>query len=264
MKTEATAVREAQDDLEKALGKANSFYKAGSYDDLTIEPLRLQTTYKEAKLLFFERSIVRPAFAVDEEKIVLPILFFKADGEDQQFRNELHSYRQKHNKEVLMYSSFLAINHKAQSLKSNKVDNTALEQRDEIKYLAPAKKEHFLKVLAELEEWRQNYALTLSADELIATAFDSKEIIKAFHFSNAEQTPAKLIINDNQKNSLNDYALVRFCLAHLLGFDVCVLAKNSYASIENYLPAERFDHFVVPDMPVEEPKKGLFAWFKKK
>ncbi len=263
MKTYQTASSEAKTELNQLLGLESQFYQAGAYDNLSIEPLRLQTTYDEAKLLFFERSLVRPAFnfkqlkiemaegsTTEEEsasstnsEIIMPILFFKADGEDADFNKKIHEYRQKHNKEVIYYTSFNPLDYHPKKI--DKIDESELMKRVEISHLSKAKKLLFCEAYQQLKIWHNEFNLEIQGEELMSTILDSKAIIDAFHHSSAEQTPAKLVINDNQKNSLGKYAIVRLLLAHSLAFDVAILSKNAYASIENIVGEQYYDHFII-------------------
>ncbi len=258
MKSKATVVKAAEMELAEKLGKDGGFYHAGVYDDLKIVPLRLRTTYDEAKLLFFERSLVRPEFVAGETEVIMPILFFKVDGDDQVFQNELHQYRQKHNKQVVAYSSFRPLE---ASITAELNSLYELDKAKEIAHLSQAKKDRFKAAVEELIQWQANAKLGYSDLELANIALASAKIIDAFHYGSAEKTPAKVIISDNQKNSIGKRSAIRIYLAHLLGLDVCIISKRAFASIENYLAKDSYDHFIVKEQIVEE-KKGWWPWSK--
>lgn len=257
MRTHQTAAAEADRELTDLLGYEARFYKEGLMDNHRLDPIRLKTTYEEANLLLFEKSVVRPAFTIEDDVIDYPCILMKVDGPADQLVADLHKWKADHVKTTLMYGGFHMIDrmpsalslNTAQEILDGEVQLNALEQ---INYTAPVKQKMLIGAYHQVVEWVAEMAIHIEPYQLLAACLiDNKNVIDAFHYVSPVDSPPKCAIVDSQRQVLNEVAMVRILMMHALGFDVVIISKQSFASIENYLPAQFYDrHKVVPSSDV--------------
>ncbi len=253
-----TAAHSAERELTDYLGVEGRLYKDGILNDHKIVPIRLETTFDEAMLLLFEKSIVRPGFQVNEDSIDYPCLFFKVDGAVDNLVKLAHEWRAAHTKTTLLYSNFHMIGRAPQPAALQAVEQTIsdINNVETISFLAQFKKDLLNDALKNTIAWAKDCAIELSETEIKAAClYESQMIIDVFHQAKPEQSNAKCFINSAQKNEINHYAAVRLLFMHALGFDVVIISKNSYASIENIISANYYDlHTLAQD---EKPQNTL-------
>lgn len=271
MRTHQTAASEADRELTDLLGYEARFYKEGLMDNHRLDPIRLKTTYEEANLLLFEKSVVRPAFKIENDVIDYPCLLMKVDGPADQLVADLHKWKGDHVKTTLMYGGFHMIDrmpnaqslNAAQEVLDGEVQLNTLEQ---LSFTAPVKQNMLISAYQQVVEWVAEMAIKIEPYQLLAACLiDNKNVIDAFHYASPVESPPKCAIVDSQRQVLNEIAMVRLLMMHALGFDVVIISKQSFASIENYLPAEFYDHHKVGPTSYTEPagrattKKALMA-----
>ncbi len=239
-----TAAHSADDQLTELLGVEGRLYKEDILNDHQIVPIRLVTTYEEAMLLLFEKSIVRPGFKINDKSIDYPCLFFKVNGAVDDLVNKAHAWRAANTKTTLLYSNFHMIGRAPQPTALQSAEQTASDANNiaALSYLSQFKKEQLNIAIQNTLEWAKDCKIDLSETEIYATClYQSDVILDAFHNVNPAASNAKCFINSTQKNEINYYAAVRLLFMHALGFDVVVISKNSYASIENIILDKYFD-----------------------
>ncbi len=250
MKKHVTTAAVADRELTDILGAEGRLYKDGVLDQHEIVPIRLETTYPEALLLLFEDGVVRPGFKIEGDVVDYPCLFFKVNGAADDLVKRMHDWRTSHVKTSLVYGGFHMLDRapNTAALKMAREAGGAVEEIEALSYLSPAKKKQLAKAYENALAWAEQLKIDLSEEEMCAALlFDNKSIVDAFHHVNPSDSNAKCLVNDSQKRSVGAYGALRILFMHALGFDVIVISKNSYASIENVLDAEMFDvHSAVP------------------
>ncbi len=239
-----TTAHSAESELTELLGVEGRLYKDGILNDHKIVPIRLETTYDEAMLLLFEKSIVRPGFNIAEQTIDYPCLFFKVDGAVDELVKKAHAWRAENVKTTLLYSNFHMIGRAPQpsALQNLAQQGADVNQIESLSFLSQSKKEQLNDACQNTIAWAKESNIDLSETDIRAIClYDSKMVIDAFHQAKPEASNAKCFINSAQKNEVNNYAAIRLLLMHALGFDVVIISKNNYASIENKINCEFFD-----------------------
>ncbi len=261
MKKHVTTAANADRELTDILGAEGRLYKDGVLDQHEIVPLRLETTYAEALLLLFEDSVVRPGFKVEDDAVDYPCLFFKVNGAADDLIKRLHDWRANNSKTTLVYGGFHMLDRKPSTAALKLARETAggVEDIELLSYLSPAKKRQLAKAYDNALAWAKQSKIDLSDEEMRATLlFDSKTIVDAFQQVNPIDTNAKCTVNDSQKRSISAYGALRILFMHALGFDVIIISKNSYASIENIIDETLFDvHNAVPEVKATAKKSDF-------
>ncbi len=239
-----TTAHSAESELTELLGVEGRLYKEGILNDHKIVPIRLETTYDEAMLLLFEKSVVRPGFQITEQTVDYPCLFFKVDGNVDDLVKKAHSWRAENVKTTLLYSNFHMIGRAPQPSAIQSAQNQVEDANQIVSlgFLSQSKKAQLNDAFQNTVKWVKDSNIDLSETDMRAIClYDSKMVIDAFQQVKPENSNAKCFINSAQKNEVNNYAAVRLLFMHALGFDVVIISKNSYASIENKINDKFFD-----------------------
>ncbi len=262
MRKHVTTAADAERELTDILGAEGRLYKDGVLDQHEIVPIRLETTYAEALLLLFEDSVVRPGFKVEADAVDYPCLFFKVNGLADSLVKKLHDWRASHTKTTLVYGGFHMLDREPNTAALKMARETAggVEQIESLSYLSPVKKKQLAKAFDNALAWAKQSKIELSDEAMRATLlFDSKAIVDAFQQVKPADSNAKCLVNDSQKRSISPYGALRILFMHALGFDVIIISKNSYASIENVINQDMFDvHSVLPEVK-KDAKKSDFS-----
>ncbi|MCK8058273.1 MULTISPECIES: YceG family protein [unclassified Fusibacter] len=253
MKIHKTAAYDADRELTELLGVESRLYKIGMLDTQAQEVLRLATTVDELSLLLFEPYEYRPGFHADERQVTLPCFFTKVDGHTHQLMSTARKWKQDHNRTTLVYGGFHSLDQRptTYSVKTAKeLDQSALKEKQDLEplaHLSEVKKDRVVQSAFKVMQWLDGeLKLSYKKPELLAALLlDNRHILDAYHHTELTQTVPKCIVEDNQKKVPSVIALARMLMMHALGFDVLVVSKHHYSSIENYLPIEWFDHHVM-------------------
>ncbi len=263
MKKHQTTAHKAEAELAEILGTEAQLYKQGALADYDVVPLRLETTYHEACLLLFEKSVVRPGFKLTAQAVDYPCLFFQVDGAIEELVKRARAWHSNNHKTTLYYSNFKMLGRapQASAVQAAQQQGADIAQIEPLSFLSTAKKKQLAAAYKQTQQWAKSCQLSLSEAEICAAClYDNAKIIDAFHHGNAEQSNAKCFVDVVQKSTVNDYAAIRLLLMHALAFDVVVMSKDGYASIENIIDQSLFDSHTAEAKIKNDKKSNAAVW----
>ncbi len=253
MKSNKSIRKKASDEYSKDLLQSGLVSDIDHIQDAVLKPVRLSVTMKELGLLLFESAEVRSGFSADLNEINIPVLFAKINGFDEDFES---IYKKLKDSEKVDYlSSFYLLKREAYAPKlsddvlSNFEESYNLAEIFEqanINYLSPQKKTYILSALlsvcSDIASFDQFKERSIS-DVVSAAIFGNDRLFKMLHHYELLSEPPKLFVDDSSKQPINFEVVVRLLMYHYLFFDVIILSKRAYSSIEEYFPADYYDEF---------------------
>lgn len=253
IKTYTTVAQEAEQELDTILGHENRIYKPWQLEAHDIEPIRLITTVDEMLMLVYANAYVRPHFAVDDTKVVVPSFFCKLNGATEGFLADVKAKSKLMPDQIAMYQGFQKINRKPKTSFLNKKPKWFDDQRgilieealkadiESIRILKPAYQRQYLlainRVLEIVRAGQYTGPNPGSRVILETLIYNCRPIVSMLHSYDYQYTIPKFVVQDDHKKRPNEFAAIRLLFMHALSFDVFILSDSGFSSIENLLNA---------------------------
>lgn len=254
MKTYKTAAHSAEEELGKYMGPEARIYKPWQLEKHQLEPVRIEGTVDDVLLLAQANAYVRPNFNVDEQKVEVPCLMAKLNGDIDGIYLDMKTLKTEHPELIEVYQGFalMAKPPKKTPLRKrpqwfseeNGIDLELALKADipSLEILRPAYKKNYLRAVNRvLKVIRSDDFLSekpTGREVLETLLFNSNKIIKMYHHFDYQYMNPKLVIYDTKRPTVTTFAVLRMLMMHALGFDVFVLSESGYSSTENYLSKE--------------------------
>ncbi len=255
MENKKSIRKKASEDYSENLLKSGLVSNVNDLEEVALRPVRLSVTWEEFCLLLFERPEVRTGYSVDVDEINIPVLFVKINGMTKEVEsiikransadniyllNSFHMFKREAFSTCFDGGTFLTI--------GDEESQKLILNHENISYLSPLKKRLVMKALKQIcEDIRsiKSFNDKTNKDILSAAIVGNERLFKMFHEYDISAEPSKIIINDKTKSPINFQTIVRLLMYHYLFFDVIIISKNGYSSIEGYLPRSCYDEFMV-------------------
>lgn len=283
-----TIAYKAQKEIQTALSQEVGFFRMKQFKDLN--SVMLKTTYEEMNILWNQQAKFRPSFSVSGDVVLVPSIFAKIEGVEDDNVNYLSLIRDKKSKNTLFISQFPFI----QSVNTNDcrygfikqiVYNGAVDLKrymqsefysyslysDETQQFIMNRIQNFLSL-----EWCSKLKLKDIFTVLYILLNMSQEVLQLIHtFDFTCDIPKVVIFNsDSMSLSFEECTLIMFLKS--IGFDIAVYVPTGYKIIEQYIDSKWFNTIVIgkynfslsinniENAPVAKSKKsffsGLFGW----
>ncbi len=264
MKTLNTAAKNAENEVYSLLSAENHIYRPWQLIDYNVEPLRLQVTKDEIISYIQVDAFVRPGFTISENSVDIPHLFIKIDGEYKELINSLKKIKKIKPEKVTFIDNVLLINKKPlTSFFATKpswyddetgidVDKAMEENIDSLMILKPKYRENYLKAADRVIKNVNSGAILVNKPTIRVMMetliYNNTKVVEMFHDFDYQYMIPKFVISIDSEKTANVYAVLRMMLMSELGFDVIVMDKEGYSSIENLLSADEFDVYSIRDV----------------
>ncbi len=256
-----TNAQRAEEELSGIIGADKHIYKPWQLEDYTLETVHLQGTIDDFMLLFDCANYTRPKFEVADDTVYAPNFFVKLNGAVEGFELDVKALSKRRGDIVANYSSFqkMATAPRHRPFKGrpewftedDRIDVAAALKKPlgNIRHLRPAYQKNYLMAINRVLEIVNSDDFLPSKptgrDVLETLLFNSNKIIRMYHNFDYQYLAPKFVVTDNNSFTISTYAVIRLLMMHALGFDVVIVSKDGYASIENYLSEAICDrHFV--------------------
>ncbi len=246
-----TKARRAEEALNQIIGPENRIYRAWQLEDYIVEPLRIEGTIDDVLLLANNKAYARPGFKTEDNRVTVPNLFVKFNGDVKGFYLDMKQLQSDRSDIVTIYDTFkrMAAKPRKTPLISKPswynpdggidVDAALAAGIGNLQVLRPGYQRNYLlalnRVLARVKS--DAYLAERPTDRTVIETllFNSNKIIRMFHKFDYQYVNPKFIVLEESGLSINAFAVLRLMMMDALGFDVFILSKEGYASIENYL-----------------------------
>lgn len=278
-----TIAYKAQKEIQTALSQEVGFFRMKQFKDLN--SVMLKTTYEEMNILWNQQAKFRPSFSVSGDVVLVPSIFAKIEGVEDDNVNYLSLIRDKKSKNTLFISQFPFI----QSVNTNDcrygfikqiVYNGAVDLKrymqsefysyslysDETQQFIMNRIQNFLSL-----EWCSKLKLKDIFTVLYILLNMSQEVLQLIHtFDFTCDIPKVVIFNsDSMSLSFEECTLIMFLKS--IGFDIAVYVPTGYKIIEQYIDSKLFNTMVIgkynfslsindiENASVAKPKKSFFS-----
>jgi hypothetical protein len=259
-------------------------FRPWQFEDYTIRPITLKTTYDELKLLWREESKIRPEFKVDNGTVYVPNLFAKISGTpenlEQYFADFKHFAKSPNTFEVttVPFTKIAFTKQEMYSLaflldKNGFINKEGLQTSNYYKFsylrtslqnLLVEKINELLKANCFIKPIDNNFKLLI-----IMTIITLDEgILKLIETFDYPTSVPKLVVYNNSKEAFSDEDAIIIAFLNSIGFDITIFTPTNYNTIEQKLHDEAFDKFQLPTIQYDlqlpttinnEKSKSLFS-----
>ncbi len=238
--------------------------------------IRISTKKEDFENLLFEKATLREGFHADNQEIQVPVFISKLNNNSQEFVSKIREdYRLRPNN-MVMFSGFHILKNEAKNnetiaknviTEDGEVDVILAGQIDEIRELKPAKRKILYLAIKKIVATKADIEAIaeLSAYEIFNYAvLENDKVLNVFNNADFNNTPPKCVVVDSGKSTLNQCAVLRLLLMHVLAFDIVVSSYKSHTSIEDYFPEDYYDVYyyeeVKKDYAVTKDKKSILPF----
>lgn len=264
MKTLNTAAKNAENEVYSLLSAENHIYRPWQLIDHNIQPLRLQVTKEEITSYLQVDAFVRPGFLIEHNTVDVPHLFVKIDGDYPELMKSLKKIQKIKPEKVTFIDNVLLINKKPiTSFFTTKpdwyddeqgidIDKAMEETIDSLMLLKPQYRKNYLKAVDRVIKSVSKGSILIknptSRVILETLIYNNRKVVEMFHDFDYQYMVPKLVINIDSEKMVSIYAVLRMMLMSELGFDVIVMEKEGYSSLENILSSTEFDIYCIRDI----------------
>ncbi len=254
MKKVKTEAAKAEAELNQLLGEENRIHKSHVLQYRKIEPLQIEGIADDILLLLFEPNYVRPGFKVESDIAEIPSIFCKLTGDVDNFLADFRLWQKNNLSPICINRGYKGIakpprkhvfNKRPKWFSSEKGINVEMALTSDLgplNLLSPAYRRNYLEavnnVLALFKQTTFSFTKLTEREILETLLFNSNKIIKMFHNYDYQKHAPKFVIDESGKTIISQFAFVRMLLMQNLGFDVILLSKDGFASIENFVSSE--------------------------
>lgn len=278
-----TVAYKAQEEIRTALSQEVGIFRMKQFKDLN--SVMLKTTYEEMNILWSQQAKFRPSFSISGDVVLVPSIFAKIEGVEDDVVNYLSLIKDKKSKNALFISKFPFI----QSVNTNDyrygfikqiVYNGAVDLKrymqsefysyslysDETQQFIMNRIQNFLSL-----EWCSKLKSKDIFIVLYVLLNMSQELLQLIHtFDFTGDIPKVVIFNsDSMSLSFEECTLIMFLKS--IGFDIAVYVPTGYKIIEQYIDSKWFNSMVIgkydfslsvsdiENASVAKPKKSFFS-----
>ncbi len=263
MKIIDTKAHQAKQAMDKLLNAENNIYKPWQLHKHSLSPIRLVTTKEEFSVYLFLDAFVRPGFEVEDGVAQIPHLFCKLDGSVDDMIIELQKLKRANSEKVEILHGFNKMNKKpTTSFFETKpgwyddetgidIDAAFMDTINSLGHLRPKYRYNFLEAVNRVLEAVKSDALLINPPTprvvLETLIYNSAIVVDMYHRFDYQFMVPKFIVIDSSQYGLNPYGALRLMLMNELGFDVVIVSKDSYSSIENVISPDEYELYIVGD-----------------
>lgn len=276
-----TAARSSDDELRAETNNSALLQRSFDTRHYQLTSARLSTTLDELDILRGTQAVARQGYEQNdtEKTILMPTIFAKVDGipeVEKSYWTRLDKIRDSDGLQALVSIHFKSSDWyisqedfddirtsetlRPMNLVTSKAWSYQMLNRDLQKTIAEA-------IVQMIADWP--FSFEKSDDNLagvISMAFDMpKEILDmTAEVDYPTEVPLLAFIHQEDMGNITNDDVVSMTLFHYLGWDVVVYSPHGYASLENYLKDDEYDHFSYQKMrPTSsghgDKKQGFFG-----
>lgn len=268
-----TVAYRATQEVERLLHHDDSgLYKPFQFKSYLTKSIHLKTTIDEAFILAKERAMVRPSFAVEQGRVIIPVVFSKIMGiekDRRRFWDNIHSLTER--EDTLLIRSFPFIQerkgnqqfHYRGALGANgRLDPEKMKTSNWWKYgklpngvqtaLCEAIARHVEKPILTPQNGESFEDLQLYTFSQSMSLPDS--VIKMIQqFDYPQFVPTLLFYNEEKDGELSRADANAIALIHTFGLDVIIVNPQGHQDIERWIGMESIDTHWLDDRSYDEP-----------
>ncbi len=238
--------------------------------------VRISAERKDFEDLLFEESSMREGFKSDGNSVQIPVFISKLNGGSQDYIARIRETFRLNPSRSVMFSGFHALKRldsyegkisRSVISENGDIDVVLAGQIDEIKELSPDKRPILysaIKSIVMIKNEIEGLADLSAYDIFLASVMENEKVLNVFNNTDYNYTPAKCLIIDSAKSSLNSSSIVRILLMHRLAFDIIIASYKSNRSIEEWFPEDFYDVYqyeeVRKDYAVTKEKKSILPF----
>lgn len=261
LKTVDTKAYAAQQALDKLLNADNHIYKPWQLHKHSLEPLRLMSTKEEFSQYLFVDAFIRPGFEVKDDKVFVPHLFCKLDGDASEVIAEIRKLEKANPGKVEILYGFNQMNKKPiTSFFETKpswydeetgldVDKAMSSTLNSLGHLRPEYRRNYLQAVKRILESVSEGQLQLNPPTprviLETLIYNSTIVVDMYHRFDYQYLVPKMLVIDRVEQGINAYGALRLMLMNELSFDIVISSEECYSSIENVLSPDSYELYII-------------------
>lgn len=280
-----TVAYKAQEEIRDVLAHDIGIFRMKQFKSLN--SIVLKTTYEEMNILWGQQAKFRPSFSIKGDVVVLPNIFAKVEGVEDDINDYLHFIKEKKgsNNTVFIsqfpFVSTVNVNDYKYGFIKQIVYNGAVDLKrymqsefyayslysDETQQFIMNRLQNFLSL-----EWCSTFSSKQIFVVLYVLLNMPDVILQLIHTFDFSGEIPKLVLFNSTKNPLSFEESVLLMFLNSIGFDIVVYVPTGYKILEQYIDSKYFNtlsigkynfNLTVDDVDrvsmIQKPKKGFFS-----
>lgn len=268
-----TVAYRATQEVDRLLHHDDSgLYKPFQFKSYLTRSVPLKTTLDEAFMLAKERALVRPSFAVERGRVVIPVVFAKVMGiekDRKRFWDNIHNLTEREDTRLVRSFPFIEerkgnqqFHYKAALGKDGKLDPEKMRIAHWWKYnklpeglqlaICDAIARHVEKPMLLPQQGESFEDLQLYAfSQSMSLPDPVVQLIQLFDYP--QFVPTVLFYNEEKDGELSRADANAIALIHTFGLDVIIVNPQGHQDIERWIDAEAIDTHWLDERSFNEP-----------
>jgi hypothetical protein len=268
-----TVAYRATQEVDRLLHHDDSgLYKPFQFKSYLTRSIRLKTTLDEAFMLAKERALVRPSFAVERGRVVIPVVFAKVMGiekDRRRFWDNIHNLTEREDTKLVRSFPFIEerkgnqqFHYRAALGKDGKLDPEKMKTAHWWRYsklpdglqtaICDAIARHVEKPMLLAQPGESFEALQLYAfSQSMSLPDEVIQLIQLFDYP--QFVPTVLFYNEEKDGELSRADANAIALIHTFGLDVIIINPQGHQDIEQWIDPEAIDTHWLDERSFNEP-----------
>lgn len=257
-KTVKTLARQAQDELLEASNNSALLQGDFATKAYQMDVARIETTLAELNILLEMPAMIRTGFEQDDtqETITIPTVFAKVDGlptNEKPYWQHLDSIRDTTGLQALVTRHMTASDWRISpadfdAIMANLTPQT-VQQSDAWAYQVLNKllQDKIAEaIVALLNDWPFSVPQTTENQQnVLSVLLDlPKELLEmSLEVDYPKEVPLLAVVHQESMGEITFEDVVAYNMFHQLGWDIVIYSPHAFASLENYMTSDSYDHF---------------------